>query len=1320
MPDSPFLSLDWLSPEETYRQLAALRISWSERNFAYKTLRPYISPLLLEELLGAQAPSPHYQFCDGSVLFVDVSGFSALSDALSVEGRVGAERLTEEINRYFSELLKVAFLYDGKQVKFAGDAVLLYFGNQYHAERAAECALHIMRTMQGFGIVHTPRGDFPLSAHIGADSGQIFTARVGTEGRHEYLFSGPAVRQALQAGTLAASGEIVVGAGLATLLTAAEVEPKAEGYFALKAIVRQRPRNAMDAASPVVYRPSARQLADLASHLPFPLVQRMLTNREGADLIAGHRQVTILFLNFYDLDQLLAQETPEQLLQDLQNYFVMVEKTVSYYGGVISRCDLSESGERLLILFGAPVSHEHDAEYAIRCALALNANLAALSSPLHHRIGLSTGHVFCGNVGSQWHKEYTVMGNAANLAARLMNKAALGEIVANDLSLQQSSTQVVAEALAPVKVKGFIDPVQIHRIHGWQAQAKLSRERSVPDELVGRQEELALIRPLCAQALQGQGKALAISGPAGIGKSVLTLATMDLWEAAGGRVCQGTCEAYGERVPYLPWASLLGDLFDLKPGDSDLERQEKLARLVGELAPAWKDRLYLLNNLLFFSTTASDTIEIDPRLYQQQLYSFLATLLGAFADKTPLMLAISDLHWCDQASLGLIQHIARNIRNGRILLCFNYRSGERIQDVEGWCPNALALVLKELSQPACRALAIHLLGVKDISPQLLEQLWSSSEGNPLFLQEFLRYLEEHHYLSVDDQTNVCTTRRDLLESAPIPGSLEKIVISNLDRLDEGSRQALKMASVVGRSFPVTILDSFYPAQIEAIRQDLSDRHFLERQTLSEGEVYTFCRAQVQEIVYASLAFSQQRKMHCQVANVYEKEMGHELPKYYSLLAHHYDLGQDITKAFDYHFLAGDQARRTYANHEALYHYRRSLELLPSFKAPPAGQELWRLYKDYGRMCRFSGLYPEAEASYTQGLSLAQQSNCLSGQAETLIWISDLCQLKGDGKGLVEHSQQAADLSEQVNDAALLELSLEYVGGGMMFQGNLDAALQYFERCLKISRSADLPLGVMRSLNNVGLIQVNRREYGQAIAAFDEALASARSLRASFYIALLANNLGELYQELGNTPEAIQLHEEALSIARQHDIKDIHCDSLRNLGVDFALAGELEKGISLLRQALSLARQVKFHVVEAMILYNLADFLLQTAGSQEVESLLQDLVTLTNRLQIPPLLQRAHFLTALYSKARGQWPEAQAALQETLKLWLLEPVGHLGWQAYACQAEVWEKLGDPQAAQAAQNEASRLLAHILHTITDETLRTKFTRNPVVERILAGQA
>ena len=974
-----------------------------------------------------------------------------------------------------------------------------------------------------------------------------------------------------------------------------------------------------------------------------------------------------------------------------------------------------------MILFGAPVSHESDAEHAIRCALELNANLAELEVRFHHRIGIATGYVFSGNVGSRWHREYTVIGNAANLAARLVTMAGEGEIVASAPTLHGLEERLSTDSLPLMRVKGFSEPVQAYRVTRWRATRVGQLHPSTPlHGLVGRQAELAQLQTIMAQVRGGQGQVVAITGPAGVGKSALGATLVQSWQKTGGTVHPGSCKAYGERIPYLPWIGVLGSLFNLLPSDTPQVRWHKVAQRVSELAPDWQDRLYILTGLLGIPAAEKTPMEeMDPRLYQQHLYNFVVTLLRACTEVQPLLVMISDLHWSDRASLALMRHVAHNIHHSRLLLFLGYRTGGSVNKLEALEGEITEVVLEELSRRDSRKLTCTLLNCAVISDELMEPLWSFSSGNPLYLKEMLLYLQAQDYLACDE-TGGCTLQGDL-GTMPIPGSIERIIISTLDRLNEPSRQTIKLAAVIGRLFPFQVLKALYPyspEQMQTALDRLIGRRLVYMDQPVPDVVYAFCEPQVQEVTYATLSFAQRRHLHRQLGHFYEQEMIADLPEHYALLAYHYGLGQEVTKAFECHVKAGDRARKACANHEALYHYRRALEFLPQLSYPPESRVLLGLYRDHGRVCRFLGLYQEAQESYEQGLALARQNNDLLGETEILVWLSDLSHVQGDGQGALEQASYAAKLAEETGDKVLLELSLEYVGGGYMLQGALDEALRYFERCLSLSRALQSSQGIRRSLNNISLIHVFKGQYGPAIAAFREALQLARETQDYFYVVILANNLGELHQELYDTETALALHEEALSMARQFGVRDFQCDSLRNLAVDLAQRGDLSQALDNLKQARALACEAGFTVGEAAILYNLGKICLTGGADSEAVTIAEELTALADRLGLAVLQQKACLLSGLVHQARGQWSQAHTAFQTAIDLWEREPAGPLGWQSYQALGELYSQQGRPRQAGEAFARARQIITGIVESIEDEELRMTFLQASPVHRVLAA--
>lgn len=1304
------LDRDQVVPPENSSQVLDEALASADPVLIYQALLSYLSPLLVEEILSApEVVAVRDALYPGSVLFVDIAGFSSISEALSTQGKVGAEEMGTILNRYFTQLLDIARLYGGQQIKFGGDALLLYFGGPLHVQRAAQCALHMQRQLRDSTIIHTSQGDYPLTIRIGANGGDFYAASLGRPERHEYIFSGRAVASAIVAEGLAAPGEVYIGPGMVSALgTPAEAPASQHGCCLLKDLPPfQMADVPAQSFRPPEQAPSSERIALLASYLPAPVLRHITAHLGSIGLMNEHRLVTVVFINFYGWDSGIREQRRDASLEALQRYFVMVDQTVSYYGGIIARCDPTQEGDKLLIVFGTPVSHENDAEHAVRCALDLNDHLSHLHLGIRHRIGIATGYVFSGNVGSDRHREYTVLGDAANLAARLMTTASDSEILVSASTFDGLQGWVLAEALPPIRVKGFSQPVQVHRVTGWRSAQGLRMQAAMPTEgLIGREAQLTRLENIFAQASSDQGSVVAVTGPAGVGKSAFCAAAAQRWETMGGAVLIGDCEAYGQRIPYLPWLGVLKGLFGIQPDESQPDRLQKIKQAVDEFAPDWHDKLVVLTTLLGMPGAENVAApELDLRLYQQHLYDFVAALLSGAARRQPLMVMVTSWHWADQASWALLRHIALIAGQSRLVLLLAYRADRLEHKWQTLERGFVELELSALSKPECRVVACSLLRTQAISDRLAERLWAFSNGNPLYLREVAQHLLAQGYVTGDAAGGY-----DLGAdpgTIPVPGSIERIIISRLDSLDPLGRQALKLAAITGKSFSTRILQALAPDAFESIPatlQRLAGRVFICLSQPDPIALYTFCESHVQEVIYTSLAYAQRRDLHRRLGHILESEMAANPnpAEHYALLAHHFDQGQELDKAIEYHLKAGDQARKTYANHEALYHYQRALETLPQLSHPLQPRELLNLHRDYGRICRFLGMHAEAHKSYQLGLALARQSDDRLGQAELLAWESDLLQVQGDGRGALEKARQAARMAEALGDQGLLEVSLEYVGGGHMLLGQFDEALSCFERCLVLSRALGSGPGTLRSLNNLGLIHVSTMHYGPAIAAFTEALALARQLPDHFYVIILANNLGELHQELHDTAAALVLHQEALALARQFGMQDFHCDSLRNLAVDLAQQGEMQRAIDLLKQARTLTDQIGFAIGSASILYNLGDILLASGAEAEAAAIADELATVAGRLRIGALQQKAYLLSGRISHARKAWEQARTAYQGVIELWQREPVGPLGWQSFQALGELYRALGRSPEAEESFTRARQIVDGIVESIADEKL------------------
>src|SRR3954471_8412139 len=456
----------------------------------------------LPRVLQSPLPEQGWWTEQGSLLFSDVSGFTALSEKLARHGKVGAEEMVNAISTVFTPLLEQIDRYDGDVLKFGGDALLTFFSGDEHEMRAAACAHRMRQTLRTHGRVRTPFGTVPLGMSQGLHSGDFSFFVCGTR-YSDLVVTGPAVSATLAMESAAERGEVLLSDDTAHALPARLLRPGHAGGVLLAAAPGVRDSTARDAPPPS---------AAATGFVPLALRGRL------ADVVGDseHRQVTVGFLQFTDCDQTLRREGPDVLHHRLDAVTDAVTEAADEHAVTVICIDVGADGGKFMLASGAPDAVEHDAEMMLRFGLdVLSRNL-----PLPLRLGVNRGNVFGGRVGGPRRWTYSTMGDPVNLAARVMGKSPTGAILAT-----RSVTDVVGrmadlQAVAPFVVKGKARPVQAAVVAS-MADPSTHQEPQPATPFVGRATELQRITSAWTEVRAGTGRVVEIVGVAGSGKSRL-------------------------------------------------------------------------------------------------------------------------------------------------------------------------------------------------------------------------------------------------------------------------------------------------------------------------------------------------------------------------------------------------------------------------------------------------------------------------------------------------------------------------------------------------------------------------------------------------------------------------------------------------------------------------------------------------------------------------------------------------------------------------------------------------------------------------------
>jgi class 3 adenylate cyclase/tetratricopeptide (TPR) repeat protein len=856
----------------------------------------------------------------GAVLLTDLAGFSRLTGRFSAQGPEGVERLSSVLDSYFSCVTEIVLDHGGDVADFVGDAVVAVWPQHGPPAEcvalATACGLALQQALQT--VIHST--GLELRQRVSIAAGELTRFVVGGgAGRWYSLVAGAPLRQAGACNHLAQPGEVVVcDSAWARLDGRGHGRPLPDGHTVALGLAPQR---AQRCQPPPGLTPDRR----IEQFLPRPLLERA---RNGPAAWAGEfRDVCAVFVGFADA----AADT----LQPLQRVVEALQAEFGGCGGSLEKLWIDSQGPVALAAFGLPgQTHEDDAARAVRAAGLLSARLGAAG--IRCSIGIAAGRAFHGDSGGPGRRHMTLVGEVMNRAARLSQAA--DDILCDEAIARAAAHRFAFATRPPLRLKDG-DPPIAALVPG---DARDARPPPRGGTLTGRDSELRQLAGQLDLLPLGRGGLLVLQGEAGIGKSRLLDEAAVLAQRRSIRVLRSHGAAVEAGTALFPWRRLLLQLLCAGEFDPAAARDELQRRLGGE--PQLRAWLPLLNDLLPLQYPHNDvTGHMDPAARASAIRALLLRLLEPPAGEPPLMLMVDDLHWFDEASLGILAAALAALPG--LLMLGGTRPPEPAT-AAGLAkllqqPGAVKLQLEQLAPPAVEQLACGLLGVGGLPPPLAEFLNHRCGGNPFYAEELLLGLRSAGLIEVRQQA--CRLHADFggFGATAVPGTLQGVIISRVDRLPRPAQHLLQLVSVIGREFPTAMLRDLLPGlDEESIRHSLQalQQADLLRPAGAAGE-YRLKHAILCEAVYELLPYAQRRQFHRDVALWIEQHQAADLRPYYAELALHWERTGDIPRALGFLEKAGALAFERFANREAIAHIRRAYRLAQTHALPLDGRQI---------------------------------------------------------------------------------------------------------------------------------------------------------------------------------------------------------------------------------------------------------------------------------------------------------------------------------------------------------------------------------------------
>jgi predicted ATPase/class 3 adenylate cyclase len=1087
--------------------------------------------------------------------FVDISGFTAMSERLAPKGRLGAEEVTDVMSATFAQLLAIAYDNGGGLVKFGGDALLLFFDGEEHARRACASAWGMRDRLRAIGALPTSAGPAELQMHVGIHTGAFDFFLTGSRHR-ELIVGGSDAAHTVEMEDTSEAGEILVSQSVAQLIDDTD-RGTAKGNGVLLAAA---PSVALVGVPRV---PEADGL-DLVSCIPDVLRDHLTAGK----LDSEHRRATVAFVRFAGtLDELAVTEVVDAL-----------QDACAAHGVCFLESDIDAAGGRVVLVAGVPTTGGEDEERMLRTVRA--AIDAETRLPLH--VGVASGNVFAGVIGPQYRRAFTILGGTAALGARLMAKAGAREAWTTPDLLERSKAVFETKPVGALVLKGKAEPVDAVSVGSVVEQAQpATRSRRLP--LVDRQRELPVLEASLVPVKMGFGSFVELIGDAGIGKSRIV---EELCERAGGLpVLVAGCAQYEATTPYFPFRRLLRELLAVDLTGDEHSNTQALADTLGAIDEELTPWIPLVADVLDVPVQRTpEADDLQPAFRRARLNGVVETLLAGLVD-SPTLLLFEDTHWMDEASSDLLRHLGARVSSKPWLVCSTRRpTGGGFSAAEGTPPvPALSLRLDPIPEEDAQALAASAAG-DDLPADQLAAIIDRAGGNPLFVQEL-----------------VAATRGNDQDVTALPESVEGVVTTRIDSLAPADRALLRWASVLGPSFSADLVERVLEGDPDAALDSESwDRlaEFVERDPYVAGNFH-FRHALIRDAAYEGLSFRRRRELHARVGDVLRETVGEDDPETLSL---HFSLGERPGDAWIYALVAAENAKAKFANADAIELLRRALDAAKSLpELAPA--DIGRAWETLGDLLELQGDYDEAARSYRSARDLLDTP---VAQADLCVKEGKLREAEGKYKEGLRWYERGLALVDADSAAGVQRLRLELGCASVKFrQGALAECAEYCERVIEGARAAGvlpelahayyvlyvayttlgdprrrdirnlaLPiyeelgdlLGQANALNNLGIDAYYEGRWDEALDFYERSRQTRERIGDIVGAATMANNIAEILSDQGRTDEAEALLHEVVETAEATGHALLGAVARGNLGRAAARDGRIVAAVELLENA----------------------------------------------------------------------------------------------------------------------------------------------------------
>ena len=994
-----------------------------------------------------------------------------------------------------------------------------------------------------------------------------------------------------------------------------------------------------------------------------------LRQAQASRAMQGERRViSLLFCDVTGSTAMAEKLDPEEWAEIMNEAFRYMIAPIYTYEGTVA----SLMGDAVLAFFGAPIAHEDDPQRAVLAGLDIVTGIENFISEIKQtygmefnvRVGINTGPVVVGEIGSGLAVEYSALGDAVNLAARMEQTAVPGtvQIAENTFRLVEPFFDITA--LGSIAVKGKEQPVNAYRVDGVATQpGSLRGIEGLDSPLVGRVRELAQLRQIVASIREnGRGQILFLIGEAGLGKSRLVEELRAQWLESREPTDDGwnhwnhmAAVSFESTRPFGMIKHQLRTFCNITDADTPEQARGKLAHTVSAFPPDLEERLNLLFSILLGIGGAEASMQPEGENFKRELFDAILEANRVRSAGLPTVQIVDDIHWGDPASVEELEHLVQLVADLPLLFIAVMRP-ER--DTPAWAMKervsakyagqVTEISLRPLSGDESADLVDQLLPVQDMPPTVREMILQRTDGNPFFIEEVIRALLDSGAL-VQSDGGLRWNPHQTLAEVSIPGNVQALLAARIDRLEKEARHTLQLASVIGRNFYRRVLDTISETAT-ALDEQLQELETLalirEAARLPELE-YTFRHALTRDATYATILRRRRRQFHKRVGEAFEALFPDRIEEEAHRLAEHFSEALILDKAQHYYTMAGDQAMKLSAHMEAAEHYNHALGLA---RDVGTGDQLLRLYERLSRTYEVGGRYDDALTLFQEMHTLAGERNQPALKLHALLseaTIRSTFTDKYDAKKGHELAYDALALAQEIADPraesrAYWNLSLM----GTYTDRDAGQTIDYGERAAAIARRHGLREELAYALHDLARPYVMAGRISEGQAALEEAAQLWRALGRSNMLADNRTTLAENVSLQGNLEQGILLSEEALRISRQSSNQWGQAYAQVTLAPMLYEIGRIDEAVATWEEGFAAAKRANFTAPQIYARTHMALSLAHLGDSERAYTLLREAQSLRGQLSLSTFLALPELGLAQLHILEGKLEEARKMLPGT--------------------------------------------------------------------------